>query len=112
MNTKGHTGKTNMKVFELDDMRPGKGRILIKDDKGRYSVYCLYGDFEMADSIPINEATERAGFIVTACNSHYKLLQACLRITYLLPLNGKAEDIRIGKKDLALVRQAIESAER
>lgn len=50
------------------------GTIRIQDEKGRWSVQCLYGPFEKCPEISRDEAFERADLIVESVKQHAALV--------------------------------------
>src|SRR5688572_29131733 len=65
--------------WRVDDQGSHRNRITIRDEKGRFSIYCLYGTFEGSEPVSIEEAQKQAAQIVsdhTLAASVPKLVEA------------------------------------
>lgn len=67
-----------------NSQRPNRGRVFIVDNKDRLSIAVLYGKFEQREAVSIEEAQQRAAFIVRAVNSHERLVQVAKMVNQFL----------------------------
>lgn len=71
--------------WRIDEAGPRKGRVVIRDEKDRLSVYVLYGAFDQCEPVSIAGAVERAEQIVKEHNSHQLLIDSLKQIHAALP---------------------------